>query len=38
MYTAKVMEHAEQSTETMDLLRITEGQGSEEELTEHPEM
>jgi hypothetical protein len=32
------MEHAELSTETMDLLRIMEGQGSEEELTEHSEM
>ncbi len=32
------MEHAELSTETMDLLRIMEGQGSEEELPEHPEM
>ncbi len=38
MYTAKVMEHAELSTETMDLLSIMEGQGSEEELTEQPEM
>jgi hypothetical protein len=32
------MEHAELSTETMDLLSIMEGQGSEEELTEQPEM
>jgi hypothetical protein len=38
MYTAKVMERAELSTESMDLLRIMEGQGSEEELIEHPEM